>query len=326
MAPEQIRGQVDRRTDIFAAAVCLWEALTGRRLHEGLKDVEIVTRIVAGKFPAPSTFAPDVSPALDQIVLRGLVPDPKKRFSTAKEMALEIENNVGLATPTEVSAFVERLASEQLKKRQEKLSAMEIAAADLIPDEAQLPPPSLALPSGGDPFAPQSLGQEAPNPETLTQTTTAGAALMSDVPAADAPPPRKVPVQWIVLGACALLAIVGASLGGYAIVARKTQAGPAVTPTVTEPLPSAIPVPQPSSSAIQVEAHVDAGAAPVESAPVRETTPAPSASVAPKASASAAPSAKPTSTATSKRKGCEQPFTTDATGKRKLKPECIDQL
>jgi eukaryotic-like serine/threonine-protein kinase len=348
MAPEQIRGQVDRRTDVFAAAVCLWEALTGRRLHEGLKDVEIVTRIVAGKFPPPSTFNPDIPPALDQIALHGLTPDPKKRFLSAKDMALEIEQKVGLATPTEVSEFVERLASSVLKQRQEKLSEIEIAAADLIPDESQLPPPSLVMPNGDpvDSTAPAKSEQEPPLPadrgadtafgQTYTQTTTAGAALMSDMPMPEeehAPERRQQVIQWVVLGACALFALMGVLLGGYAMLSKKGVAGP--SPSAAAP-PSALAVPP-------VALH-DAGASAPEppiATPTPPTPPTPppvltsaapstkpSASAAPSASAPRAPSwlqQQPTATPP-KKKNCEPPYTTDPSGKRHYKPECFDTL
>src|SRR5206468_12990808 len=109
MAPEQVRGQVDRRTDVFSVAVCMWEALCGKRMHEGMKDVEIITRVMAGKFTKPSLVNPDVPAVLDDIALKGLHPDPNKRFGSARGMAIEIDKAVGLATPSAVSTSVERL-------------------------------------------------------------------------------------------------------------------------------------------------------------------------------------------------------------------------
>jgi eukaryotic-like serine/threonine-protein kinase len=154
MAPEQIRGQVDRRTDVFAAAVCLWEALAGRRLHEGLKDVEIVTRVVQGKFVAPSTYASGIPHDLDQIVLKGLAADPKKRYLTAKDMAADIESKIGLMDRSQITAWVEKLAKPTLDKRAAKVAAMEKAAKDLRPSSSALRMPSLTTP---DAFVPVSI-------------------------------------------------------------------------------------------------------------------------------------------------------------------------
>jgi serine/threonine-protein kinase len=157
MAPEQIRGQVDRRADVFAAAVVLWEALANRRLHEGLKDVEIVTRIVQGRFVAPSTHAPGISPELDQIVLKGLAADPKKRYASAKDMAADLEARVGLLDRSEIAAWVDRLAKTVLEKRAHKVARMEEAAKGLRPSETAT---RLRLPSSSDAFAPVSVTEQ----------------------------------------------------------------------------------------------------------------------------------------------------------------------
>ena len=111
MAPEQIRGKVDRRADVFAGAVVLWEALAGRRFHDGAKDVEIVTRVVKGEFQKPSELRPDISPELDAIVMRGLEVVVEQRYQTARELAIDLERKVGLANPSEIGEWVESLAS-----------------------------------------------------------------------------------------------------------------------------------------------------------------------------------------------------------------------
>jgi eukaryotic-like serine/threonine-protein kinase len=161
MAPEQIRGQVDRRTDVFAAAVCLWEALAGRRLHEGLKDVEIVTRVVQGKFVGPSSCATGISPELDQIVLKGLAADPKKRYLTANDMAADIEAKIGLVDRAEVTAWLEKLAKPTLDKRAAKVAAMEKASRDLRPSSM-----GLRMPSTPDAFPPMSAMEAASGPRS----------------------------------------------------------------------------------------------------------------------------------------------------------------
>jgi serine/threonine-protein kinase len=66
MAPEQIRGgAVDRRTDVYSAACCLWEMLTGRRLYIADNPVTLWGMVLEGKAEKPSTINPDVSPDLD---------------------------------------------------------------------------------------------------------------------------------------------------------------------------------------------------------------------------------------------------------------------
>jgi serine/threonine protein kinase len=91
MAPECFQFfEVNRQSDVYAAAVVLWETITGERLFKGDTDSQTVARILANDVPLPSRLASDVSPQLDAVVLRGLARDPSKRFETARDMALAL--------------------------------------------------------------------------------------------------------------------------------------------------------------------------------------------------------------------------------------------
>ena len=83
MAPEQIRGVVDRTTDVYAASVVCWEALTAKRLFHGESEVEVMGKVLDAKVPPPSAYVEEIPPALEAIILRGLDRDPAKRFQTA---------------------------------------------------------------------------------------------------------------------------------------------------------------------------------------------------------------------------------------------------
>ena len=101
MAPEQVmRGHVDRRSDVFAAGVVLWEALTCRRLFSASKNLEqALARVVGEKIVPPSTYRPEVPPELDAIVLRATDRDPERRFPSAEALAVELESRVAVAKP-----------------------------------------------------------------------------------------------------------------------------------------------------------------------------------------------------------------------------------
>ena len=82
MAPEQLRGaQVGRSADIYGAAVVLWEALAGRKLFARTADAVEFVRTLHPPIPPPSAYRANLSPDLDQVVLRGLAPDPSLRFA-----------------------------------------------------------------------------------------------------------------------------------------------------------------------------------------------------------------------------------------------------
>jgi serine/threonine-protein kinase len=86
MSPEQARGEpADRRSDIYAAGLVLYEMLTRRLPFQGENPYAIVIKHVTETPPPPSTFAP-VSPALEAICLRAINKQPADRFANAREM------------------------------------------------------------------------------------------------------------------------------------------------------------------------------------------------------------------------------------------------
>jgi len=137
MAPEQLRGgEVTRKVDIYAASVVLWELLAGKRLFEAENEGAVLTKVLLEEIVAPSVAAKTSSLALDPetiqglerldaITVRGLRRDPTERFETAREMALALEACIPPATASEVSAWVERVASATLLRRAEDLAAIE---------------------------------------------------------------------------------------------------------------------------------------------------------------------------------------------------------
>jgi serine/threonine-protein kinase len=274
MPPEQLLGQgLDHRADVFAASIVFWEALTGRRLFEGIDDGDIYARVLHGELERPSAYVPDLSPAVDSIVMRGLARDRNDRYPTAREMALAIEAVMPLAPPSKVGAWVETLAGESIAERMEQIADIEggTSAGD---------PGDLTASSVLDASA---LGGEAPVRLLPARDRTAptqpdahpiGAPTRVDVAAKRSRPPPApssedslasvsgVPSRGsrrmlLVLAAAALLA-----LGAVGVVrSRASRLGPplsapampAVTAATTASLPAPRPVepvpPQPANSA-----------------------------------------------------------------------------
>lgn len=116
MPPEQLRGEeLDRRADVYAASVVLWEALTGRRLYTG-EPTRIMYDVLDVVPPVPSSVRADVPGVLDALVMRGLEKRREDRFATASEMAQALEAT-GLAAPaSEVAAWAARDAEESLAR------------------------------------------------------------------------------------------------------------------------------------------------------------------------------------------------------------------
>ena len=93
MAPEQLQAEsVDRRADLFSVGVMLWEMLALRRMWHKRTEVEIVGHLSAGRpMPALPVRADDLPPGLDAICMRALEMDPARRYQTAAEMEMDLE-------------------------------------------------------------------------------------------------------------------------------------------------------------------------------------------------------------------------------------------
>jgi eukaryotic-like serine/threonine-protein kinase len=87
LAPEATEGKpVDARSDMFSCGIILHELLTGRRLFMGKTDLETVDLVKKCDVAPPSALNPDVDNDLDEIVLRSLARDRKRRFQSARDM------------------------------------------------------------------------------------------------------------------------------------------------------------------------------------------------------------------------------------------------
>ncbi|MGH7328544.1 MAG: serine/threonine protein kinase, partial [Polyangiaceae bacterium] len=139
MSPEQLTGEtpVDRRTDIFAASIVLWEVLTGRRLFDSDYQSAILARVRSPDIEPPSKYVPDLPKQIDELVLRGLSREPKNRFSTAREMAIQLETCLPLATPSRVGEWVEEVAVENLAARAVRIAEIEKGLAPDVVEESK---------------------------------------------------------------------------------------------------------------------------------------------------------------------------------------------
>jgi serine/threonine-protein kinase len=328
MAPEQLRGQVTRRTDVFAASVVLWEALTGVRLFQGDDEGEIIDKLLFKSIPSPRKYAHDVSVALESVVMRGLERAPKDRFATARDMAIALENQAALGTPIEVGAWVERVAGVTLAQRAERVAAIE-AESPLSgdPDRPSAAPPrprpmaksltgatspTVAVPGLAEP-------EEREPHDTLHEVPDAARDLLHDAPH-DAPGTGiatvsevRVPRRSRLVGALSAVGVATA-IGALLLV----RAGPSAKPG------AAAVVPQPSASTAGSE-----DAPPASSAAVPPPAPSDSPAAEVGSEAKPAPVDPPRRgpvffpAPARKRAACSPPYTLDARGVRHYKPECL---
>ncbi len=135
MAPEQIEiGRVDRRTDVFAASVVLWEVLAGRRLFKAEGEAQVMRLVLYEPMKPPSDFVSGIPPALDAVVMRGLERNPEARFATAEQMADALEDAAPPMPSRKLAAWVQRLLGDQLSTRAKLVQEIESASTNGKPD------------------------------------------------------------------------------------------------------------------------------------------------------------------------------------------------
>jgi serine/threonine-protein kinase len=129
MSPEQALGRpVDRRSDVFALGIVLFELTTSRRLFRGESDVETLRYVTTGDVPRPSSIDPDYPPELESIVLRALQRDPARRYQTAA--GLESDLNAFLKArhtvvpQSGVAALLKRVVGPRIEQRRRAVRAV----------------------------------------------------------------------------------------------------------------------------------------------------------------------------------------------------------
>jgi serine/threonine-protein kinase len=126
MAPEQIRGDpLSRRSDLYAAAVVLWELVAGRPLFAADSPAAVEAAVLGGMVTPPSQTREGAPPCLDRVLLRALARDATLRFETATEMADALEACVTPARAADVAAWVGSLASDALEARAALIAKVE---------------------------------------------------------------------------------------------------------------------------------------------------------------------------------------------------------
>jgi serine/threonine protein kinase len=192
LAPEQARGEVaDARTDIYTLGIVLWELLTGQQFLQlsGLDPAAALAIVRNPKLVPPSTRAPWITPALDEVVMRALAANRQMRYQTADELRQGLSDVITDIAPradaSRVAEFLRTIYSDTIDEERVERDRF---LKDLIPQFRAGPD------SGEDAARPE--GESAPtagSPPAPSARMTPTAPLMAEpsgpVPATPAPPP-----------------------------------------------------------------------------------------------------------------------------------------
>jgi serine/threonine-protein kinase len=267
MAPEQVHGVVDRTTDVYASAVVLWEALTGRRLFFAENEARTLANVLYPKVDPPSRYVRGVSAALDAVVLKALSTNPADRYSTARDMARALQLTVPPAPAFAVGDWVESTAGTTIQSRASRVASIERT----LPPDSEYPQP-LSIPTPR-PFSSSSVALRAPS----SVSSLEGSGAQSNV---GTRPPYEGSTRGGVAGGRRSKRRAAAAIGVASLLfGVASLAAIEVARRAPEP-PRGIPLAQPSASAASALNKP------------RAVGPAPA---APEASASASTSASPPS-------------------------------
>ncbi|AGC46443.1 serine/threonine protein kinase [Myxococcus stipitatus DSM 14675] len=187
MSPEQVRGMpIDRRSDIFAVGVLLYEMLTGEKLFVGESDFSTLEKVRNADVPLPREFNPNIPPGLEKVVLKALAREPEDRYQWGSDLAEDLMRFLlagdAIYSSKHLSSYMKEAFAEDLLREAEK---MERFAGIERPDQIEtsgvtIPPAAPSRPSA----------KRSPPPAVVVTGSPAGRAITGQ---AQQPPPGYIP-------------------------------------------------------------------------------------------------------------------------------------
>jgi serine/threonine-protein kinase len=308
MAPEQVRGEVvNRRTDIYAASVVFWEALTCRRLFKAENEANALARVLMGNVPSPSSVVPGLPEGLDAIVARGLHLDTTRRYATAREMAAELESVVLPAPATEVAEWVERCAEADLTEQAQRMVEMERSGSQSSWSMKAMRslPPELQQPLSTD---------EPPTRIKIMEDPRSGVSSVSLSQTAAPPKPISQRSKFLVIAIACGAFIVGTVAVAFTMGRQSSHGDTSAVATTPPP-----PTPQAS----QTVQPVAVTAAPLLTGTASKAVDPPNVPVISVSSLPKTVTPTPVAPQANAKPDCNPPYTTDAKGRIHFKPQCM---
>jgi serine/threonine-protein kinase len=136
MSPEQCKGgSVDRRSDIFAVGIILFELTTGKRLYHERSDFDTLKKIIEGPVPSPRDLLPFYPAFLNAIVVRCLQKNPDDRYQTARDLHADLDafgrDNQLVTGTVPLSQYMERIYADELATHKSADAAAMATAAQV---------------------------------------------------------------------------------------------------------------------------------------------------------------------------------------------------
>ncbi len=305
MAPEQIGGVADRRSDVFSAGCILYEATIGYAPFRGDNDLQLMQALMQGAYVRPAHCVRGYPSELEAIVMTALAPDPDERFQTAEDLRIALEewlaHSGAVVTQANVAHSLKARVGERIERRKERIRSAQLAtSAERDLDAVNMTPSGRGVPRGTSSASGvkqmalvgqvQLGGQYMPPgrvPPDLSNPYMAHPSQLSQLsqfapPSQLGPPTSFVPpVQqeegggvFHYVGAAAIGVVAALFLGGGGyLVWQRTNAGPRV-PITQAPVTAAPPVTTaPPTTAAPITGVPVTAAPPITGVPVTAAPP-----------------------------------------------------
>jgi TonB family protein len=139
MSPEQCRSdQIDRRSDVYSLGVVLYELCTTTRLFKGENDYLVMDQIVNGRVSLPQVRRPDLPNELSTIIMRAIAVDPDRRYFTADELRVALDQFASRAGLTASTSALGVYMRKQFGERPEPWLEL---GSHLVGSLDEVPPP-----------------------------------------------------------------------------------------------------------------------------------------------------------------------------------------
>ena len=146
MSPEQCKGgEVDRRSDVYSLGVVLYELATTTRLFKGETDYLVMDQIVNGRVTLPQVRRPELPNELSAIIMRAISPDPERRYFTAEELRVALDQFAAKASLTTSTSAISTYMRKQFGEKPEPWLDIESQDFDAF-DEVGAPPATESAP------------------------------------------------------------------------------------------------------------------------------------------------------------------------------------
>ena len=260
MSPEHVNNdRIDRRADVFSMGVLLREALTGRRLWEGLGEMDVVRELIALRIP-PIPADADLPFELRQIVDKAMAPKREDRFATCNEMRQALEAWVVRADPSNsLSRLGEILSAEFADQRARVKATIEARTRDDMTPVSELPQLPSSTSSSTDASAVSRMSRAgslshgsrpgSPRSETGSSVISGQTASLPSIV-----PPRQGSSSAIIFGGIALVAV---AVAVTAVFMRREPAAAVAAPVEAPRAPAAAPSPTLAPTADGVDLTIE---------------------------------------------------------------------